>query len=125
MIPAESPHPPGLPSGISFHTSSDCVYSIISEINASNFSLVKSSLINRQTNTATAINIILILHIAITSIPPMASPPGRVPIDCQVLSGPCMTVSFPVWGSTDTDPSIMLIITVISTGPRRAQARRI
>ena len=79
---------------------------------------------NRQTNTATSINIILMLHMAITSIPPIAVPSavGKVPMDCQAFSGPWITVSAPVWGSTETEPSIMVIITVIRTGITRAQA---
>lgn len=76
----------------------------------------KSSAIKMHTNTATPINAILILHIAKTSIPPIAAPPGSVPIFCQAFSGPTITVRSPVTRSTDTVPSIIAIITVISIG---------
>ena len=43
---------------------------------------------------------------------------------CLFISGPSMMLSSPVWGLTETEPSIIVIITVMRMGITRAEAMR-
>ena len=53
----------------------------------------------------------------------MAAPdssPGSAPMACHTLSKASTVVSTPVLGSTETEPSIMVVMTSTSTGMTKA-----
>ena len=61
----------------------------------------------------------LILHMLVMLISADELSPLAVPIICHVLSKPSITVSAPVCGSTETEPSIIVVMTNMSIGITR------